>query len=189
MVNKLLNASKLTLVTFSLLIGFLGGVVFTVYKSPAITSKLTGAGQQSSNQINWPQHISHLKESIKKDPNNAEMWVQLANAYYEIQDYQQSIETYLQMITLVDEKSAVYQDLGVVYRRDGQFEKSIEAFKMAIADNPDNIQALFNIGIVQFHDLDDEAGAKKTWEKVAAVNPDFQLSTGQTIQQLIEKLK
>ena len=48
MINKLLKASKLTLVTVSLLIGFLGGVVFTVYKSPAITSILAGAGQQSS---------------------------------------------------------------------------------------------------------------------------------------------
>jgi len=189
MINKLLKVSKLTLVTVSLLVGFLGGVVFTVYKSPALTSQLAGAGQQSSNQMNWPQHISHLEESIKKDPNNAEFWEQLANAYYEIQDFKKSIETYLQLITLVDEKSVVYQDLGVVYRRDGQFEKSIEAFKKAIVDNPDNIQALFNIGVVQYHDLDDEAGARKTWEKVADVNPDFQLSTGQTIRQLIEKLK
>jgi tetratricopeptide (TPR) repeat protein len=189
MINKLLKASKLTLVSISLLIGFLGGVVFTVYKSPSITSQLAGAGGQSANQMNWPEHISHLKESIEKDPNNAEMWEQLANAYYETQDYPKSIDAYLQLITLVDEKSPVYQDLGVVYRRDGQFEKSIEAFKKAIADNPDNIQALFNIGIVQFHDLDDEAGAKKTWQKVADVKPDFQLSTGQTIQQLIDKLK
>lgn len=189
MINKLLKASKLTLVTVSLLIGFIGGVVFTVYKSPTITSKLTGAGQQNSNKINWPQHISHLKESIKKDPNNADMWAQLANAYYEIQDYQQSIETYLQLITLADDKSSVYQDLGVVYRKNGQFEKSIEAFEKAIAQEPENLHALFNIGIVQFHDLNDEDGAKKTWEKVAAVNPDFQISTGQTIQQLIEKLK
>lgn len=189
MINKLLKASKLTLVSISLLIGFLGGVVFTVYKSPSITSQLAGSGQQNSNQINWPKHINHLKESIEKDPDNADMWAQLANAYYEIQDYQQSIETYLQLITLVDETSPVYQDLGVVYRRDGQFEKSIEAFENAIADNPDNIQALFNIGVVQFHDLDDEAGAKKTWQKVADVKPDFQLSTGQTIQQLIDKLK
>lgn len=189
MKNKILSPSKLTLVTVSLLIGFIGGVIFTVYKAPSVTSQLAGPGQQVSNQPDWPQHISHLKESLEEDPNNADTWSQLANAYYEIQDYPQSIECYLKLITLVDEKSAVYQDLGVVYRRDGQFEKSIEAFKNATAQNPDNLNALFNIGIVQFHDLDDVTGAKKTWEKVAAVNPNFQLSTGQTIQQLIEKLK
>jgi tetratricopeptide (TPR) repeat protein len=189
MINKIVNASKLTLVTVSIFIGFLGGVVFTVYNSPSITSQLAGGGQQETNQPDWSQHISHLKESLDKDPNKAETWSQLANAYYEIQDYPQAIEAYNKVITLVDDKSSLYQDLGVVYRRDGQFEKSIEAFEKAVADNPDNLQALFNIGVVQYHDLDDEASAKKTWQKVADHKPDFQLSTGQTIQQLIEKLK
>ena len=56
------SPSILTLVTVSLLIGFLGGVVFTVYKSPSITSQLTGRGEQASNQIDWAEHISHLKK-------------------------------------------------------------------------------------------------------------------------------
>ncbi|MGB3209958.1 MAG: tetratricopeptide repeat protein [Desulforhopalus sp.] len=189
MINKIAKASKLTLVIVSLFVGFLGGVVFTVYQSPSITSKLAGNSQSQANQIDWPQHISHLKENLDEDPNNADTWSQLANAYYEIQDYKQSIEAYHKVISLVDEKSKVYQDLGVVYRRDGQFEKSIEAFEKATAENPDNLRALFNIGVVQYHDLDDEAGAKKTWQKVADVKPDFQLSTGQTIQQLVEQLK
>lgn len=189
MINKIVNASKLTLVIVSIFLGFLGGVVFTVYKSPSITSQLAGGGQQETNQPDWPQHINHLKESLENDPNNAEILTQLATAYYEIQDYGQSIEAYHKVIPLVDDKSTLYQDLGVVYRKSGQFEKSIEAFEMAIADNPDNLRALFNIGIIQYHDLDDKAGAKKTWQKVADVRPDFQLSTGQTIQQLIEQLK
>ncbi len=189
MINKLLTASKRTLIACSLLIGFLGGVVFTVYKSPAITSQLSGTRQKASNQPDWPQHISHLKEGIAKDPNNTEMWAQLANAYYKTQDYQKSIETYLKLISLLDESTKPYQDLGVVYRRDGQFENAIDAFEKAIAQDSENIQALFNIGVVQYHDLEDEARAKKTWEKVAKVKPDFQLSTGQTLQQLLEKLK
>ena len=116
------------------------------------------------------------------------MWSQLANAYYEIQDYPQSIEAYNKLISLINDKSGAYQDLGVVYRRNGQFKEAIEAFEKAIAHDPNNIRALFNIGVVQYHDLDDENGAKTTWEKVAKANPDFQLSTGQTIKQLLEKL-
>ena len=65
----------------------------------------------------------------------------------------------------------------------------LDAFKKAIAQDPENLQALFNIGVVQYHDLKDEDGAKKTWEKVAKVKPDFQLSTGQTLEQLLDKLK
>lgn len=184
----MITASQLTLVTISLLIGFLGGVVFTVYKSPSLASQLAGANQQGGDQPDWSQHISHLEESAENVPDNADIWSQLANAYYETQDYRKSIEAYLKLITLVEDKSAPYQDLGVVYRRDGQFDRSIEAFEKAVEHNPENYQALFNIGVVYYHDLDDEAGAKKTWEKVAEVKPDFQLSTGQTIKQILGKL-
>ncbi|WP_319548468.1 tetratricopeptide repeat protein [Desulfogranum marinum] len=183
------SPSILTLVTVSLLIGFLGGVVFTVYKSPSITSQLTGRGEQASNQIDWAEHISHLKKSIDENPNDAEVWSQLANAYFKAQDYKNSIQAYLKLIPLVEKKSGVYQDLGVVYRKDGQFEKSIDTFEKAITHDPDNLQALFNIGVVQFHDLEDESAAMKTWEKVASVKPDLQLATGQTIQQLLEAMK
>ena len=187
--TNLLKESKFALAILSLLIGFVGGVVFTVYNAPTLTSQLaTEDTQEAEPKIDWAEHISHLKESLEKDPKNTEMVAQLANAYYETQDYQQSIDTYLQLVTMVDEKSTVYQDLGVVYRKDGQFEKSVEAFENAIAQDPTNLHALFNIGIVQFHDLNDQAGAKKTWEKIAAVKPDFQLPSGMTIQQVIEKL-
>lgn len=188
MLNRIFTASKLVLVSISLLTGFIGGVVFTVYKSPSITSQLAGNGQASSNQPDWKQHIKHLKESAENDPENTETWSQLANAYYEIQDYPKSIEAYNKLISLIDDKSGAYQDLGVVYRRNGQFEEAVEAFEKAVAHNPENLRALFNIGVVQYHDLDDESGAKTTWEKVAKANPDFQLSTGQTIKQLLEKL-
>lgn len=188
MLNKILTASKLVLVSIALLTGFIGGVVFTVYKAPSITSQLAGTAQASSNEPDWKQHIKHLEEAAGSDPENAETWSQLANAYYEIQDYPKSIEAYKKLISLIDDKSGAYQDLGVTYRGNGQFDEAIEAFEMAVTENPENIRALFNIGVVQYHDLNDESGAKTTWEKVAKANPDFQLSTGQTITQLLEKL-
>ena len=95
----------------------------------------------------------------------------------------------MQLIELSDEKSNIYTDLGVVYRRDGQHKKAIKSFEKALEHNKENLQAQFNIGVVLYHDLDDQQGAKQAWKKVAMLKPDFQLSTGQTIEQLLEKLK
>ena len=189
MKEKIINASKLTIVAVSLLVGFLGGVVFTVYNSSTIAGDLGRIGQQPTNILDMTQHISHLKETVAEDPNNVETWMELANAYFETSDYKKAIESYLKLTILADEKSVVYQDLGIAYRRDGQFEKSLEAFREAIEQNPENTQALFNIGVVQYHDLADETGAIDTWKKLALAKPDFQLSTGETIKQVLEKLK
>lgn len=189
MIQKILNFSKPILITVSIFTGFLGGVVFTVYNAPSLISQLEGSSTSNTNQADITRHLNHLLETVTQDENNAETWNQIANAYYDIQDYPKAIEAYLKLVTLVDDTSIIYQDLGVAYRRDGQFTKAIKAFERAVAQNPDNLQALFNIGVVQYHDLDDEPAAATTWKKVAEIKPDFQLSTGQTIQQLLEKLK
>ncbi len=68
-------------------------------------------------------------------------------------------------------------------------KKAIESFSKAIELDATNIQAQFNIGIVLFHDLNDKNGAIEAWGKVASMQPDYQVSTGQNILQLIENLK
>ncbi len=71
--NKLLTASKPVLVTFSLLIGFIGGVIFAVYQAPNFNSQLTSAGQQDSAKPDWQQHIKHLEDGIAEEPNNTKI--------------------------------------------------------------------------------------------------------------------
>lgn len=189
MIKKISSASRLTIILVSMFAGFIVGMVFTVYKAPSLVSQISGNEQQGPNKADIAKHLNHLKEKVSEDPNDVEAWTQLANTYFDIQEFPKAIEAYEKLVVLADDKSTVYQDLGVAYRRTEQFKKAIESFQKAVDLNPGNIQALFNIGVVQYHDLDDEAAATATWEKVAAVKPDFQLSTGQTIQQLLDKLK
>jgi cytochrome c-type biogenesis protein CcmH/NrfG len=189
MIKKITSTYKVTLILVSMFTGFIVGVVFTVYQSPSIVSQLAGNEQQGPSQEEIAKHLKHLEKMVNEDPNNIEAWTQLAYAYLDMQEFPKAIESFEKLVVLVDDKSTVYQDLGVAYRRDNKFEKAIESFQNAIELNPGNIRALFNIGVVQYHDLEDEAAATATWEKVAAVQPDFQLSTGQTIRQLLDKLK
>lgn len=189
MIKIISSTPRLTLIVISLFMGFIVGVVFTVYQSPSLISQLAGNEQQGPSKADIAKHLNHLKKKVSEDPNDVEAWTQLANTYFDIQEFPKAIEVYNKLVVLADDKSTVYQDLGVAYRRDEQFKKAIESFQKAVELNPENIQALFNIGVIQYHDLDDEAAATATWGKVAAVKPDFQLSTGQTIQQLLDKLK
>ncbi|MGB3223252.1 MAG: tetratricopeptide repeat protein [Desulforhopalus sp.] len=189
MIKKITSTYKVTLILVSMFTGFIVGVVFTVYQSPSIVSQLAGNEQQGPSQEEIARHLKHLEKMINEDPNNVDAWTQLAYTYFDLQEFTKAIEAYERLVILADDKSIVYQDLGVAYRRTEQFEKAIESFQKAVELNPGNIEALFNIGVVQYHDLDDEAAATATWEKVAAVKPDFPLSTGQTIQQMLDKLK
>lgn len=189
MIKKESSLFQIAVVVVSMLLGFLGGVVFTVYKSPSILSQVSSTQQQGPTQEETVRHLKHLEKNVAENPDDVASWTELAHTYYDLEDYQKAIPAYLQLIELSDEKSNIYTDLGVVYRRDGQHKKAIESFEKALEHNKENLQAQFNIGVVLYHDLDDQQGAKQAWGKVAMLKPDFQLSTGQTIEQLLEKLK
>ncbi len=174
-------------ITLSLLIGFIGGVVFSAYRIPDIVSQIPANQQQAaSTDEQIARHIKHLKESALANENDSEAWTKLAHAYFEANAFEEAIEAYLKVLEINPDNSPIYTDLGVMYRRSKEPEKAIDAFEKALKIDPTNLHAQFNIGIVLWHDLGNKNGAIESWEKVAELNPDYQISTGQTIVQLLQ---
>ncbi len=182
-------SNNIVAIALSLLVGFAGGVVFSVYKIPSITGQFPSNQQSKNTDDEKKQHIQHLEESVAENDQNIEAWTQLGHAYFDSDDFKKAIFAYNKVLKLEPNNSAIYSDLGVMYRRNSEPEKAIESFNKAIELDATNIQAQFNVGIVLFHDLKDQDGAIKAWEKVASIQPDYQVSTGQNILQLIESLK
>jgi cytochrome c-type biogenesis protein CcmH/NrfG len=177
-------------IILSLIIGFVGGIVFSAYKIPDIASQIpVNQQQEGSTDEEIARHIKHLKETALAKENDPEAWTKLAHAYFEANALSEAIEAYLKVLEFTPDDSAIYTDLGVMYRRSNQPEKALEAFEKAIEIDPNNIHSQFNIGIVLFHDLEDKQGAVEAWKKVAEKKPDYQISTGQTIVQLLQNVE
>ena len=177
-------------IILSLIIGFVSGIVFSAYKIPDIASQIpANQEQEGSTDEEIARHIKHLKETALANENDPEAWTKLAHAYFEANALNEAIEAYLKVLEITPDNSAIYTDLGVMYRRSNQPEKALEAFEKAIEIDPNNIHSQFNVGIVLFHDLEDKKGAVEAWKKVAEKKPDYQISTGQTIEQLLQNVE
>ena len=182
-------SNNIVAITISLLVGFTGGVVFSVYKIPSLSIQLPSSQPATIVDDEKKQHIQHLEESVAENGENTEAWTQLGHAYFDSDNFKKAIFAYNKVLKLAPNNSAIYSDLGVMYRRNSEPVKAIESFKKAIELDATNIQAQFNVGVVLFHDLNDKDGAIEAWGKVASMQPDYQVSTGQNILQLIENLK
>ena len=88
-----------------------------------------------------------------------------------------------------DNNPVVWTDLGVMYRRDGQPLKAIEAFDKAMTLDPLHEVSRFNKGIVLMYDLNDPKGAVAAWESLLAINPGAKAQNGQSLRDLIERVK
>jgi cytochrome c-type biogenesis protein CcmH/NrfG len=178
----------------ALTVGFLGGIVFHIYKSG---SGIQGPVSQSQEQSVQSQgaseeainQIPFLEQETKRDPGNAEAWVRLGNLYFDSNSYTKAIAAYQKALSLKHGNANVWTDLGVMYRRNGEPARAIEAFDEAIKVDPRHEIAWFNKGVVLMHDLHDQKGAIRAWEGLLKVNPFAKAPNGQPVLELLEKLK
>ncbi|MBN1223283.1 MAG: tetratricopeptide repeat protein [Candidatus Aminicenantes bacterium] len=177
-----------------LIAGFLGGVVYSSFKSGSARP-----GQRSSFQDGPPgqtdvstqqaKMILALESKVAEDPRDMEAWVQLGNLYFDTNNPQKAIHAYTRYIEINPGNPDVLTDLGIMYRRNGQFAEAVDAFDQAIAIDPKHPQAWFNRGIVFLHNLNDPVAALKSWEELIKVDPGFKGPGGQPIDQMVDNIK
>jgi cytochrome c-type biogenesis protein CcmH/NrfG len=189
MKNTQSQSQPIIAIVLALIVGFIAGVIVAVYTAPSILSKIPQTQQNAPTQKEIENHIKHMEAEVAKDPQDVKTWINLGNAYFDSEFTEKAINAYLKALTLSPDNPDVLTDLGVMYRRNKQSEKAVEAFDKAAQIDPKHAQSRFNKGVVLFHDMNDKEGAIKAWQEVAKLRPDYTVSTGQTILQLLERIK
>ena len=180
--------------SIALVVGFLGGVVFGVYKSEVpnpfqkrMVSQPAGTEQKVSTED--AAQILKLERMTKENPNDVAAWTNLGNLYFDTGKFKDAITAYNKSLALNPNNADVLTDLGVMFRRTGQPRKAVEAFDKAAKVDPRHETSLYNKGIVLMHDLNDIPGAVKAWEELLKRNPSATSPTGQSIKDLVKRLQ
>ncbi len=175
-------------VVASLLIGFITGVAFGIYKSGTIADPHESA-PSAEMDIERQQAIDILKAQTEKNPQDVTAWIDLGHQYFDANLPEPAIDAYEKALAIAPDDANVWTDLGVMYRRSGSPDKAVEAFDRAMTIDPTHEISRFNKGIVLFHDLKDEKNALVAWESLLALNPNAKSPGGQTVRELVDHIK
>jgi cytochrome c-type biogenesis protein CcmH/NrfG len=172
-----------------LIVGFITGNIYSLYKSGSMGSRQTIA-PSSSQSVSTAQsgRMLALEREVENNPDNVAAWLELGNLYFDTNRYNESIQAYSRYLNLNPDNPDVWTDMGVMYRRIGNPADAISSFDRAIELNPQHEQARFNKGIVQYFDLGNKGAAKQTWQELIEINPNFMTTSGQTIKEFVSKL-
>lgn len=188
------------LVVIAFLVGFIAGATVVILKGTKGTEKTTliqkpqmgppsapvqAPPSRDSNEVT--SKIQTLKEIVKKDPKNLPAWVELGNLYFDSDQPKEAIEAYSQYLTVKPDNPDVRTDMGIMYRKLGQFDRAIEEFRKAAQSHTKHTNSRYNIGLVLLHDKQDIKGAIKAWEEYLKVDPNSERA--QRIRAQIEKMK
>lgn len=185
------NKNQLIIYCIIFLIGFLSGVAFSVYKGniSAPGQNSAGSGQAQNHNEEMHQAILSLEAEVTKNPQNYEAWTRLGNLYYDTQQADKAIAAYNKSLELHKGDANIKTDLGVMYRMANQPQKAIEMFNRAKQENPTHLPSRYNKGIVLMYDLNDPQGAIASWEEMLKIDPEAKAGTGESIRDMIDKLK
>ena len=186
--------TMLVVALVALIVGFLGGVVFSAYKSGAgLNVSASGPSGQASQKQDISnkvaQEINELERGISLNPENVEALIRLGNLYFDTEQPEKAIMAYNKALELDPGNPNVLTDLGVMYRRKGQPLDAIKAFDKAIKIDPRHETPRFNKGVVLLHDLNDPEGAIKAWEELVEVNPFARAQGNELVLEVLKKLK
>lgn len=172
-----------------LIIGFIAGNIYSLYKSGSIGSQQANI-PSSTQSIPMAQsgRMLSLEREVEKNPNNLQAWLELGNLYFDTNKYGDAIQAYSKYLNLNPNNPDVWTDMGVMYRRNGNPNDAVSSFDRAIELDPQHEQARFNKGIVLYYDLGNREAAMQTWQELIKINPNFRAPGGQTLKELMEKI-
>lgn len=185
------KSSCIMLVVLAFAVGiFLGNTVTVLYMAQQqARESVSGSPGGVAPHVANPAALAKLEQTAAANPTNVEAWIKLGNFCFDHDLPQKAIIAYKRAVELAPMKINVWSDLGVMYRRTGQFPEAIEAFGHAAALDKKHVTARFNMGIVYYHDLGNKAEALKAWEEVLSIDPNAVSPSGQKVSELIAGIK
>ncbi len=193
--KKMVKQETMLIAVFiTLVIGFILGVVFAVYKldsMPGVPSQQTvkNASGQPNMTDKQAQILQNLQTALKNNPKDFQALIQQGNLYFDTGQPDKAIKAYTESLKYHQGSSNLSTDLGIMYRRTKQFDKALEMFNKAISMDSSHEPARLNKGIVLMYDLQKPEEAIKIWEQLLSINPNAKTGNGDSIADFVEHIK
>ena len=175
------------LAVFCLLLGAAVGYLFRASASPEGTDEVSSSigGSVSQSQPPRPQlspeeqkrmvdqAVAPLLTTLKASPDDLATIVNVANLYYDGQQFPEAIRYYRRAVKIQPHNADLLTDLGTSLWYTGDADQAIANFEQALKYRPDSPEALFNLGVVRWQGKMDPKAATQAWEDLLERNPNY----------------
>ena len=91
------------------------------------------------------ERIKELQDAIKAEPSNIDNYIELANIFYKLANYDESIKTANNALKVKETSARAYNQLCIAYNKKEEWDKGIEAGLKAVEIEPKYQKARNNL--------------------------------------------
>ena len=132
------------------------------------------------------KQAEHLLSQLQSTPNDPELLAKLGYVYYATQNFKEAAEYYRRSVDINDD-ALVRTELGRAYYYDGDPDSALAAFEAVLKLDPNNANAMYNIGMIKWQHNFDPNGAVATWKQMLKRHPNHPRRA--EVEQLIAKAR
>ena len=136
----------------------------------AASTKMTPQDLQQS----VAEQVPPLLDQVKRDPKNAKLLSDIGNIYFDAHQYRDATRYYGRSLQIQPLNGEVRTDLGIAHWYLGNADRAIAEFHTVLKTEPNQPNALFDLGIVEWRGKVDAKAALAAWQKLLDTNPTFE---------------
>jgi tetratricopeptide (TPR) repeat protein len=132
---------------------------------------LWGVAFVQQRQEKTDKEIGTLKELSELEPENPDVWQNLASAYRKIEEYDKAIHCYRKAVEIEPDTSDTWFNMGDAYREKKDYDEAIRCYSKTLEIKPEMREAWGNMGNT-YREKNEHEEAIRCYRKVLAIKPD-----------------
>lgn len=132
------------------------------------------------------KQVRSLMEQMKKEPDNMDIQLDLANSFMMIRAYERAKSFFEKVVEVQPQNVQALMGLGMCYYQAEQFKEAADSFDRIIAVDPDDSMARFNTGIIKKYYLHEHDAADEQFRSIIA-NPKSPLEMKKRAEDELKK--
>jgi len=124
-----------------------------------------------------------LLEALKAKPKDAQLLTQIAALYSSTHQFKDAATYYKRAVEADPKNASVRTQYASSLYYSGDVDGALKELQQALKYKPDDVNALFNLGMIKYKGKDDAAGAVAAWQQLLKAHPD--LDRRADVEQLI----
>jgi cytochrome c-type biogenesis protein CcmH/NrfG len=124
-----------------------------------------------------------LLAALKDKPKDPKLLAQVAALYASTHQFKEAVNYYRQSLQVDPKNVNTRTELASSLYYSGDVDGALRELQDALKEKPNDVNALFNLGMIRYKGKDDSAGAIAAWQQLLKTHPD--LDRKQAVEQLI----
>ena len=114
-----------------------------------------------------------LLEALKTKPKDPQLLAQLGALYSSTHQFKEAATYYKKAVDADPKNVSVRTQYASTLYYSGDADGALKELQQALKYKPDDVNALFNLGMIKYKGKDDAAGAVAAWQQLLKAHPDL----------------